>query len=52
MEFLLEPNFAAQHQLLLAIVEEGAELVIAEALADSLHEDHIILGLPDSLAKV
>ena len=50
MELLLEPNLAARPKLLLAVVEEGAELVIAEILADSLYEDHIVLGPPDNLA--
>ena len=52
MELLLEPNLSAWPHLLLAVVEEGAELVIAEVLADSLHEDHIILGPPDNLAEI
>lgn len=52
MELLLEPNLAARPKLLLAVVEEGAELVIAEVLADSLHEDHIVFGPPDNLTEV
>ena len=52
MELFLEPNLAARPKLLLAVVEEGAELVIAEVLADSLHEDHIVFGPPDNLTEV
>ena len=52
MELLLEPNLAARPKLLLAVIEEGAELVIAEVLADSLHEDHIVFGPPDNLTEV
>lgn len=43
---------AAGSQLLLAVVEEGAELVVAEVLTDSLQEDHVVLGFPDDLAEV
>ena len=52
MELLLEPNLAAWPQLLLAVVEEGTELVIAEVLANSLHEDHIVLGPTDNPTEV
>ena len=52
MELFLEPNLSTWPQLLLAVVEEGAELVIAEVLADSLHEDHIVFGPPDNLTEV
>ena len=52
VELLLEPNLAAWPQLFLAVVEEGTELVIAEVLANSLHEDHIVLGPTDNLAEV
>ena len=52
MELFLEPNLSTWPQLLLAVVEGGAELVIAEVLADSLHKDHIILGPPDNLAEI
>ena len=49
---LLEPNLAAWPQLLLAVVEEGTELVIAEVLANSLHENHVVLGLTDNIVEV
>ena len=41
-----EPNLAARSQLLLAIVEKRAELSVSKVLAEPLHEDHIVLGLP------
>ena len=34
MELLLEPNLATRPQLLLAVVEEGTELVITEVKLD------------------
>ena len=52
VELLLEPNLAAWSQLLLAVVQQGTELVVAEVLADPLHEDHVVLGPPDNLAEV
>ena len=52
MELLLEPNLAAWSKLLLAVVQQGAELVVAEVLTDPLHEDHVVLIRPDNLAEV
>ena len=37
---------------MLPVVQEGAELVITEVLTNSLHEDDVVLGLSDDLAKV
>ena len=52
MELLLEPNLAAWSKLLLAVVQQGAELVVAEVLADPLHENNVVLTIPDDLAEV
>ena len=52
MELLLQPNLAAWSQLILAVVEEGAKLVIAKVLANSLHEDYVVLGPSDDLAEI
>ena len=52
MELLLEPNLDARPKLLLAVIEEGAELVITEVLANSLHEDDVVFGPSDALAEI